>query len=96
MTRSLKRRRSGPPVTLTLPYVAAERIRARRLRAGSVARFATARTEMRETDCGGDQEHRHHPLNETIFWMIAVPIAIITSPMPMSRCPVDVWNSGCR
>ncbi len=46
MTRSPKRRRSGPPLTLTFPYVAAERMRARRLRAGSVARFATARTEI--------------------------------------------------
>ena len=45
-TRSLKCRRSGPPVTLTFPYVAAERMRARRLRAGSVTMFATARAEM--------------------------------------------------
>ncbi len=44
-TRSLKRVRSTVSVLPRFPYVAAERIRARRARAGIVATFAIARTE---------------------------------------------------
>src|SRR5438132_12115275 len=44
-TRSWNRARSGPDETRTLPYVAAERVRARRLRAGSVATLPTQSAE---------------------------------------------------